>query len=127
MNVRGLRVWYPAILWICVIFAVSSIPTVPPLRIVFRFSDKIGHVLEYCVLGIALAAGFTRAPVESRRRRAFLFVVLTGLGIGMADEIYQISVPGRTGEFLDWVADGVGVTLGYLIAGWRRRRAAGRA
>ena len=45
-----------------------------------------------------------------------MFVVVTGVMIGVFDELYQSTVPGRSLEFLDWVADSIGVFLGCRLA-----------
>jgi VanZ family protein len=37
---------------------------------------------------------------------------MVGLAVGVLDEFYQLSVPGRAVEFLDWVSDTVGVVIG---------------
>ena len=43
-----------------------------------------------------------------------------GFAIGFLDEIYQLLVPGRMTEFLDWVADSAGIideTYDYWVLG----------
>lgn len=72
--------------------------------------DKVAHLGLYLVLGGALA--------WARRQRAggaiFHFLLL-GMGYGALDEWHQSFVPGRDPSLGDWVADSVGVILGFFL------------
>ena len=76
---------------------------------------KTAHVLGYALLA-ALAATL---PVP-RRWRVGLLVVLVLHGV--ATEVIQTYVPGRTGKVADVFIDWAGVTLGAVIARFRTRR-----
>jgi VanZ family protein len=119
---RRRRAWILTIAYVAVIFAVSSIPgsvhLVPP----FRLSDKLAHVAEYSGLGLLLTAAY-RATLPKGRSRWILPCVLgTGLVAGALDELYQTTVPGRSVELLDWVADVVGIVLGNRVWSMLHRR-----
>ena len=91
--------------------------------------DKLIHVAAYLVLtvlcGMAWRLDAHRSPV------AWLQMALLLLGYAAADEFLQKFVPGRHAEFLDWLADGIGVAAGVLAlhvgVALRRRTAPGWA
>jgi VanZ family protein len=71
--------------------------------------DKIAHCALYAVLGATLASGRFRASSSVPH------VVLLVLGAlyGISDEWHQAWVPGRDPDPADWLADVVGLALGY--------------
>jgi VanZ family protein len=46
--------------------------------------------------------------------------MLVGAGVGALDEAYQATVPGRSQELLDWIADIAGSLAGAGLALWFR-------
>jgi VanZ family protein len=112
---RKIIAWVPAIAYTALIFGVSSIAGLSPPVPVFKMFDKLAHVVEFVGLALFLTVAFRRTLPKPRRVRTPIFVVLVGLTIGGLDEIYQLSVPGRAMEFLDWVADAVGVLVGAAV------------
>lgn len=100
-----------AILWMGVIFAVSSQSaiTAPPL---FPGMDKFMHLGVYAVLGLL----FLFSLKNWRQRLTWKTVALVTLATtlyGISDEFHQSFVPGRYPEPADVVADGLG---GFLAA-----------
>ena len=118
---RKIRAWVPAIAYTGLIFGVSSISGLSPRVPTFRFLDKVAHVIEFAGLALFLTVGFRGSLAESRRGTAPFFVIAVGLAVGALDELYQLSVPGRAVEFLDWVGDAVGVLIGAAIGALHRR------
>lgn len=113
-----LRRWGPALLWTALLFAVSSRPSLPvELR---SGTDKLAHFAAYAVLGALLAYG------QARSRLAVLWAVALGVLVGALDELYQSTVPGRSAEVADWIADTLGVLFG-VGAFHAARRARARA
>jgi VanZ family protein len=109
--------WVPFGLWVLVIIGLSSIPDLGPPRIGLPLMDKLCHVGEYGVLGLLWGrARGARALAPSLAAGA-----LVGLGLGSADEIYQVGVPGRDSSLFDVAADVVGAALGAAVWSWRRR------
>jgi VanZ family protein len=106
--VNRFSVWGPAAAWAVVLFLLSA---VPDLRAGFGipYGDKLGHLALYGVLGSALAWGRNRAP------GVIPHVLLLALGAlyGISDEFHQMYVPGRHPDFVDWIADVVGLSIGY--------------
>lgn len=111
--------WGPAALWAAVLFFLSSIPDTGGLSWI-PVSDKVAHIALYAVLGGALAYGRTRADASmDRATPADRSVAAHGwlLGAGwlyaLTDEWHQAYVPGRSPDPADWLADAVGLTVGY--------------
>jgi hypothetical protein len=122
---RKIAAWIPAIAYIGLIFGVSSIAGLSPPVPTFKLFDKAAHVVEFTGLALFLTVAFRGSLPAARRGAAALFVVALGLAIGVLDEVYQLSVPGRSLEFLDWVADAVGVLIGATAGALHGRLAAG--
>ncbi|MBR9988392.1 MAG: VanZ family protein [Gemmatimonadetes bacterium] len=107
----NLRAFAPAIIWAATVWiagglqSTTSLPSVPGL-------DKVAHFGMYGVLGFLLARGWLAADW----RGTWLLPVLIALLLGMADELRQRSVPGRSAEVADWVADVAGAATGVFIA-----------
>lgn len=75
--------------------------------------DKANHGLAFTVLGLL---GATCWPVSRTR------VLLALAAYGGAIEIAQTFTATRSGEWLDWLADLVGLALAAAICAWDRRR-----
>ena len=113
------------VLYVAMIFFVSSRPYLQSPGPNFKLKDKVAHVAEYSVLGILLfwGIGFTASRSKGL---TFLFLVAVGAAVGGLDEIFQSAIPGRRTDVFDWVADAVGVALGagLLVFTARRNRTA---
>jgi VanZ family protein len=118
-----LRYWLPSIVYMAVIFAISSQPNPLP-EVTARVSDKLLHLVEYS----GLAALFVRALGRDGAGRAWRWrdavlaaIVMTSL-YGASDEYHQAFVPNRNSAVSDWVADSLGAVVGALAyAGVTRR------
>ncbi len=74
--------------------------------------DKANHALAFSVM--SCTAEFAIWPLRARR-----WITVTGLlGLGGLIEGVQTRIPGRSGEWPDLLADGVGIALGLLAAAW---------
>lgn len=115
------RVWGPAAGWAAVLFLLSAAagssfgPSV-------RHLDKVAHFGLYMVLGAALArVRLIRVP-----QLPHALLIALGVLYGVSDEFHQSFVPGRTPDVRDWVADALGVLVGYgLFLRWRRQAQGG--
>jgi VanZ family protein len=112
---RKLAAWVPAVAYTALIFGVSSIAGLSPPVPCFKLFDKLAHVVEFTGLALFLTVAFRRTLPEARRATTPVFVILVGLVIGVLDEVYQLSVPGRAVELLDWVGDAIGVLIGAAV------------
>ena len=96
-----------AVGWCALIWWLSGQPELPSVGPEVWGKDKLCHAVEYAVLG-ALSL-----PLTGRWT-----VPLCGLW-GIADELHQRFVPGRTASPWDWGADLLGAWAGASL---RRRR-----
>lgn len=101
------------VFWVALTLTLTSVPNPSP-HLSLPFWDKIAHFGFYGVAGI-LCALWRR---ESGRGSAgsILFVIAFAALLGAVDEIHQQWIPGRSMEFLDWVADVTGGTTGALVS-----------
>lgn len=111
-----LRAWILTIAYLGLIFGISSIPQGPLSRSCVKISDKLAHLAEYAGFGLFFTMAIRRTLRLARPWMLVLVVVGTGAAIGALDETYQLTVPGRERELLDWMADVVGMAVGYVIA-----------
>ena len=113
MSTSRLRL-APVIIFVVIIFLVSSIPSLSPPGPKFLLKDKLAHFVEYFILGVLLfkCIGWSLTP---SRVATFGFLLAVGASIGALDELYQGLIPGRSLELRDWFADMAGVALGVGI------------
>jgi VanZ family protein len=105
-----------------VLFLLSawSNPTFPRWALA---NDKLAHAGLYSVLGVALGYGKFR----DMARPPHLLPLALGALYGATDEWHQAFVYGRTPGWGDWIADVVGVSIGYFVALFILSRVAMRA
>ncbi len=102
----------PAALYYGLIFVLSSRRL--KLDVSLPNFDKLAHGAAYWLLGFLLAFGFFKLLRLSLKTKQG-GVILTGVILGILDEIHQIFVPGRTPDPLDVAADAVGIVLGLIL------------
>jgi VanZ family protein len=102
--------WLLVLLYVAVIFVLSAQPGLQlPGR--FELKDKLAHALEYAGLSWLMFGAVRKSwPQAAASRRALLSMLAIAL-LGVADEIFQMSVPMRDSSAYDWVADMVGASL----------------
>jgi VanZ family protein len=104
--------WLPVLIYIAVIFGLSSIAETPdlPKLLPIDVSDKDLHAILYFGLGLlltrALSGGFGRVTLP-----AALAATLCAMLYGVSDEFHQSYVPPRNVEALDVVADTIGAGI----------------
>ncbi len=105
-----LRHWLWPLVLMLAITGVSGTSN-PQLPGNFTVHDKLAH---FMVFGL-LATTFVRLPVF-RRRTWWMLLVCVALpsAFGGLDELHQSWVPGRTMDFMDWLADTLGATVAVL-------------
>src|SRR5438132_4853761 len=125
---KFLRYWVPVLLYVSLIFGLSSIENLhPPAGL--EISDKVAHLTEYGLLGFLLVRALRGTNAFETSLPAALVSLLCGLAVGFADELYQAHVPGRSSDPGDYAADATGVVLSLIVflalRVLRRRRRAG--
>ena len=115
MSLRSLKYWLPALAYMALIFALSSLRISAPLIQDVPFQDKGVHFVEFLILGF-LCAGATRRTWPGRRpARTILLAAFLAAVWGFSDEVHQAFVPGRSADILDFVADTLGGATGALF------------
>jgi len=114
---RWLVVWGPAAGWAVVLFLLSELQGVP-LRPWVALNDKAVHLALYSVLGglLGWATFASRRPRWPGNGIPPFVAICVGWLYGLSDELHQAFVPGRTPSVGDWLADAVGVVVGYVVA-----------
>jgi len=111
---RTIAAWAPAVLYMALIWTLSSFSFDAPIEHV-PLRDKGVHFVEYGVLGLLVAhACLATWPRHHVLRPAALAVLITVLW-GWLDEIHQAFVPGRSSDALDLVADTAGALAGATV------------
>lgn len=111
MYIKRFPYRYLALFYALLIFGVSAIPSLsaPPLGIVLE--DKIVHFFEFGVFSFLLFLALFNSGSEFAKRHVFFLSSTIGIVYALSDELHQKFVPGRTCEFLDFVADCLGIAL----------------
>ena len=132
---KKLKIWSPAIIWMGVIFALSSIPgnDIPKVRV--PHIDKLAHIMEFLILDALLVRAFFYSflPDNIRHDRSdslnidifalknfnlakavFLSIIVASVYAAL-DEWHQSFVPDRTPDIVDFSADVAGIIIGAII------------
>jgi len=95
----NIRRWLPLIVWIVMIFGLSSIPGLSSddLRFPTGF-DKIVHFIEYAIFAMLYYRGLSYGGVRIRWS-IVIIVILSGIAFAALDEMYQSYIPRRDSSF----------------------------
>lgn len=116
MN-KFLKYWLPPILWMYIIFYMSSqqhvsVSAQPTYNFVVL---KTGHMIGYAVLYLL----FFRAVYFQKKKQKLDTVLLKSIFYTLLyatfDEIHQLFVPTRTGHLQDVVIDSIGIFIIYTL------------
>ena len=81
--------------------------------------DKVVHILMYAGFAFLCLWGYRQQYVDNGKayqKRAILLAIIISFAYGGLTEIMQeFLVPSRTGDWIDFLADGIGTCLGGLI------------
>ena len=114
---KGLRAWWPALLWSLLIFRLSAIPgDALPRMPGWWNGDKLIHGAVYAVLGALCWYGArgTLPRVRGPVHQVIAAGLITTL-YGISDEMHQSFTPRRSPDAFDVIADAVGGLLGALV------------
>jgi hypothetical protein len=105
----------PALLWTLMIFALGGGPALGPSSGGFPI-DKVEHAVAFGILQLLVLRAL-RYELPSALPHAMTWVAaLVSTAAGGALELYQLTVPNRSAEFMDLVADAVGAGLAAFFA-----------
>jgi VanZ family protein len=109
MAKKFISLYLPPLIWMGVIFMLSSVPHLQATSNPFWnfVTRKSAHIFEYFVLSLLIyrAIGY---------KRAYLAILLTLL-YAASDEYHQSFVPQRTGALSDIIYDLSGILLGVYF------------
>ncbi len=106
------RTWHRAAGWVFWVYlGVVLLMTLAPVAYLkpvsaFTFWDKAEHGLAFAVLAWLALLVWPKRPLR-------LWLIL--LAFGGAIELLQAASGWRSGEWADWLADGIGLGLGWLV------------
>jgi VanZ family protein len=105
----------PAIAWTALVFVLGGIPNPgPSVELDFPI-DKLEHAFAFAVLQV-LAYRALRYEIPGTLPRAMPWIAaLVSTVVGGALELYQLTVPNRSAELMDFVSDAIGATLATLV------------
>ena len=123
---RWLYYWLPVLLWMGMIFVVSSRSSPPFVlnKTVDLVTKKAMHVTEYGVLAFLLWRAISRErgwPAWPSFGGAFVLSLL----YAVSDEFHQTFVPGRNGALTDVGFDALGALLALGLVWWSCRKNGG--
>ena len=110
---------YPfSVACIALVWVLSLVPFFPetPLSDV-NFADKWVHAVMYCGTGLVVWVEYWRGHSSPDYRKLFLWAWLALLLMGGLLELLQAYCTGghRNGDWLDFAADSLGVTLAAIV------------
>ncbi|MEY4561130.1 MAG: hypothetical protein RLZZ618_407 [Pseudomonadota bacterium] len=118
------RFWQAMLALLVIAVCFLALTPTPPSTVV-RHWDKLNHAVAFAALTLSALLGLWPHRTGSWR------VFIPMLGFGVLIEILQMLVPGRSSEWADLVADGVGMAIGAALAfaatrwvRWRQRQRA---
>ncbi len=112
----NMRRWLPLIVWLMMIFGLSSIPGLSSDHVRLpRGYDKVVHFFEYAVFAILYYRGLSYGGVRVRWS-IVIIVMMSGAAVAGLDEMYQSYIPRRDSSIFDFAMDSAGVVTGTLLA-----------
>jgi VanZ family protein len=141
-NRNFTKYWLPVMLWMCFIFWMSTetfsspntfswieillrflVPNISSQEMVFIHAliRKVGHVMEYFILGLLLFRTFRGGSISSWNWRWSFFAVIVVALWAASDEFHQSFVPTRTASAVDVGIDIAGGILAQFVGAlWHR-------
>ena len=115
------KAWLPAIICAIVIFILTSLPRTKIYNDTEKKipgEDKTEHVLVYAPLGfLTLRAGFK----QFKKDMGFIVSLLSTFAYSGLDELHQLIIPGRYCRFDDFLANILGLCIGFFLLSAMKR------
>lgn len=114
--------WLPTIVWMGVIFYLSSLPDLKTnLGIWDTILRKGAHGFEFAILLLLAWRAFQQSSLSFRRTIGFAFIL--SFLYAISDELHQMFVVKRVASPIDVGIDTVGIILMILVIWFFQRRA----
>lgn len=109
---------YLLIAWIIIILTVSSVPSLPTIKIdsgksIIRL-DYFIHFFEYGLLAFMAYVYFTDLRFEMSQKK-YAIVTAGLIFLSMADELHQILIPGRYFNVKDMLSNVLGIIAALIF------------
>jgi len=115
---RLLLLWGLVVLWMGLIFYLSSIPNLSVASGVLDFwTRKPAHIGEYTVLFLLiLKAVLGSFGIEWKLWKTSVVAAVLTLLYAVSDEVHQLFVPTRAGRVMDLGFDFLGILVGFFLS-----------
>lgn len=119
MIKKLLAYWLPAVLWMLLIYFLSSFHKLQASPVGWQdfIVRKLAHFLEYAILFVLYNRALQNTTSTNDKKRWLLAFFLT-IFYALTDEFHQTKVNGRTGKPFDIGVDSLGA-LGGLLFVWK--------
>jgi len=114
-----MKFWLPVLVYLVLIFLLSSSPKPVFAETEVPFLDKFLHTIEYAVLGFLLIRGLKNSRLWLSDRDFILLAVAIATFYGISDEFHQHFVPNRNASLGDVFFDCIGSVIGSVV--YRRK------
>ncbi len=115
MSAKNFFNWkLPVLLWCLIIMILTSCPKLNVPTGTFDYMDKLAHLFIYFILTLLVIRALVRDGNKLLPGDARKVLYITG-GFAVFDELHQIPIPGRSGDFYDVLADILGILLAICI------------
>ena len=114
-----IKFWLPVLIYLVLIFALSSLPKQVFAETEVPFFDKFLHTIEYAVLGFLLIRALKNSRLWLSDGGFILLAVVLATLYGISDEFHQHFVPNRIASLGDVFFDYIGSVIGSIV--YRRK------
>jgi VanZ family protein len=112
---------YALITWLVIILIVSSIPSIPTLKIhTAKGYIRLDYLIHICEYGLLASLSYLAVTGAGFKVSLGKFILITaGLIIfAIADEFHQKLIPGRFFSYKDLTANIAGILAASVISAW---------
>lgn len=108
--------WKSIAVIICILYLSFASPSTFKKIPTFTYEDKLVHLLMYAGLTFVLIFDFVQTAITNRKKLVFVLICLIfPIVLGGVVEIMQgMFFAPRSPSWIDWIANTIGVFLGWL-------------
>lgn len=106
----------PVLLWTVLIGCLSTSSQLPTIPFNFLSPDKLGHLVFYALEALLWIWAFARAQSWKEEQLFIVYLsLLLAAAYGTLLEFIQATIPERTFDYADMLANFVGVVVAWVI------------